>query len=372
MTIVGVTAVIVVIFTVILVSLLSRSRVTESRTTVATSDELRVADKNFAYKMPPAPWAKDQGTQNDLSVTAFALHRADPDAWVALSVSDFKDRMPLQNELRDKVRDHLNRVFANLPPDLAFEPVKWAGHEASKCQFRGEHKTSGTVCVGEAYVMAYKGVGYWFYGWAGERDVGAVADQLDELRERFRTLDLREKWTDRVGNEIVHRSKDGKYKLSNYEAIWKVPPGSDPTTDGDKKADLLLQGQIKQARRDFPPKATLVVAILEGSGDAADVATAHVRKRFTPDPEVFGPTEITEITSDPAGDPPVGPETAGVPTYRLKASPGKEASRAAEKLIVYSAINVGNEIVVAYAYCSWTEREIWERRLVQFVGSLRP
>jgi hypothetical protein len=350
-----------------------RVKSTNTSAASATDGEIAVVDKNFAYKMPGSPWEKDPATQNALGVTAFALHRTEaPEAWAALSVSDYETRSPLQAELSEKMHDHLNRLFLDVAPDLALEPTKWAGQDAQKCQFRGRHKTTDTICVGECYLLSYRGIGYWWYAWAAERDVAAVADELTAMRERFRLLDQRKNWNEAIATETVYRSESGKYRLSNFEKIWSKPEGLEPK-DEDPKADLLLKGVLKgRNRRDVYPTANLVVLVLADGGDPMSVAGKYVRKRHTPDAELFGPTAITELTGDPVGDPPVGDEKTVAPVARLKVSPGGEnASKSAEKLVVYSAIKVGDEVIVAEAQCPWAQRATWERRLMQLVGSLR-
>lgn len=368
---IGVALVVVVGVAAVVLAVVLRPRLTGDG---GSADESRVAEKNFAYRMPGEPWVRDSDTQVALGVNVFALRRdADPPAWVALSVSDFETRMPMPHELKDRSVEQLSRVFANLPPDPPTEKTTWAGHDALKYQFRGEHKTTAAVCVGEAYLLAYKGVGYWFYVWAADRDVPAVAAELDDLRDRFRTLDQREKWAERVGGEIVYRGPTGKYRLSNYERVWDRPPGIDPAGE-DPKADLLLRAEIKgRSKRDFLPRAALVVMVLDDPGDPADVARKYVQARHTLDAAVYGPTQITDQTGEPTGDPAVGPDPSATPTYRLKVSRGgAKASRSSEKLVVFSAIRVDKDVIVAEGSCPWSEREVWERRLIQLVGSLRP
>jgi hypothetical protein len=279
----------------------------------------------------------------------------------------------MPHELKDRAVEELSRVFANLPPEPPTETTTWAGHEALRWQFRGEHKKTGAVCVGEAYLLAYKGVGYWFYVWTAERDAPVVAAELEDLRDRFRTLELRENWTEKVGAEVVYRGPSGKYRLSNYEAIWDRPAGIDPAGE-DPKADLVLRAELKgRAKRDFRPRAMLVVMSLAEPGEPSDVGSRYIRARNTLDADVFGPTQISDRTGEPEGDPAVGPDPAAAPTYRLRISRGgPKASRASEKLVVYAAIRSGGDVIVAEGSCPWSEREVWERRLVQLVGSLRP
>lgn len=339
-----------------------------------TSREVVVADKNFAYKFPGPPWVQDQETRNALAVHAFGMKRTEPpEAWAALEVSDFGSQSPTEAELRERMSDQLRRVFLNLPEELPLEPATWAGLDARKCSFRGERKGTGTVCVGECYLLAHQGVGYWFYTWSAERDAAEVAAQFDDLRSRFRVLDGRAGGGIRPAPaETVFHGTSANYKLTGAASIWKKPEGL-AATDEDPAADLLLRGELpSRQKRDFSPRATLVVLVLKDEGDPADVGGKYVRKRHTLDPEVFGPTKITESSGDPEGDAPSDPEVGGTPATRLRVSPGGEnASRSAEKLVVYSAIRVGDAVVVAEGSCPWVERAAWERRLIRLVGSLR-
>ena len=371
----GVLLVLGVIAAVVIISMMMRRGITQSDT--VTTGEISDRDKNFAFKLPGGSWERDAETQSAMNVTVIALHRTEaPEAWVAFSVSDFKDRSPMQHELRDKMNDHLQRTFDNLPAELPLEPATWGQHKnALKCQFRGTRKNSDTVCVGECYMLAYKGIGYWAYTWAAERDYDAVHDELQRVREMFRTMNERDKWTDRVGNKVTYPRRGNqkyRYQLSNYEKIWNEPPGLVPT-DEDPKADSLLKAELRNRnKQDRPPAATLVVMAIDDGGDPMTAAGTYVKKRHSPDPEVFGPTQITELTGEPAGDPPIGEEATAIAPVRLKVSPGgANASKSAEKLVVYAAIRSDNKVIIAEANCPWTQREIWERRLNQLVGSLQ-
>jgi hypothetical protein len=336
--------------------------------------EVVIADKNFAYRFPGPPWVQDQETRNALAVHAFGLKRTEPpEAWAALDVSDFGSQSPSEAELRQKMSDQLRRVFLNLPDPLPLEPAKWAGLDARRCPFRGERKGTDTVCVGECYLLAHKGFGYWFYTWSTERDAAEVASQFDDLRARFRVLDGREGGGIRPAvAETDFHGTSVNYKLTGAASVWKKPEGLVPT-DEDPMADLLLRGELpSRQKRDFPPRATLVGLVLKDGGDPTAVGGQYVRKRHTLDPQVFGPTKITELSGEPEGDALTTPDVSSAPTTRLRVSPGGEnASRSAEKLVVYSAIRVGEVVVVAEGSCPWSERATWERRLIRLVGSLR-
>jgi len=334
--------------------------------------EVRVPDRNFAYTMPATGWRKDNDTQNEMGVNVFALQRdGTPAAWVALAVLDYETRAPLPGELRAETLRHLNRLFEDVPQDLAAEPARWGPHDARKLFFRAERKGTQVACVGEAYEMTYKGVGYWFTGWAAETDAAALSGEFEAMRGRLRTLDQREAWVGAAVGEATFRSvkPSSRFRLTTPEKIWAAAQ-LEPT-DEDPAAELLLKGVLRGGgRRDFYPEALAVVMVVPGAGEATEVAEGYVRKRHTRDPAVFGPTAITEVTGEPAGD---APAAAGLPARRLKVRPGgPDASSVAEKLVVFAAMRSGDSVVIAEADCPWSQKDLWERRLVQLVGSLRP
>jgi hypothetical protein len=177
-----------------------------------------------------------------------------------------------------------------------------------------------------------------------------------------------------VTRETVYTSQLGKYRLSNYEKIWE-PPLAEPK-DEDVNGDLLLRGTHRkpgQSRMNLHSTAKLVVIVLDKSGDVEE-ANRYVRKRYGNEgTKEVDPTDFTELTDEPVGEPPPGDAKTDAPTKRLRVRPGgANADRASEKLVVYAAIKVGDDVILAEGSCSWSDRELWERRLLQLVGSLRP
>jgi hypothetical protein len=335
------------------------------------ADEFADLDRNFAVRMPGPPWQRSAQTAADMGVTVFALHRPDPpEAWAALSVSDFKDRSPLDSELRGKMAEHLGRLFLNLPDELPTEPTTVGGKPGLRCQFRGEHKKTGRICTGDAIALGHRGVGYWLYTWAAERDADAAADELARVRDGFRILDGRASWSEKTGAEVMFRGPAGGYRLSCYEPIWKPQP----VANDDPKPDLELVGMLQgKQQREYTPRANVIVWVVAGAkaDDPLTAAEQFVRKQLVKDEEVFGKREIMPVEEPPTGDPPAGPE-GGRPTGRLRVAPADPNVTSGQKLVVYSGLPTDAGLVVAMASCPWAERAIWERRLIQLVGSLRP
>jgi hypothetical protein len=255
------------------------------------------------------------------------------------------------------------------------EPAKWAGQDAWRYRFRGARKDTELVCAGEAYALAYKGVGYWFYTWSAERDADALAADLAGLRDRFRLLAGRESWNPSTGSRVVFPRKGTPkvpYQLGTYAKTWAERPGVDPG-DVRPKADLALVGTVPtRGKGDRPPTAELVVLVFDDPGDPAAVAGREVRKWYTREPETFGEFKVAEVAGDPEGEPTPGDEDPAGPVTRLAVTAADpNVSKSVEKLVVFAAVKVGDKVVVAEAQCQLAQRKVWERRLVQFVGSLR-
>jgi hypothetical protein len=343
--------------------------------TTASNPELLVPDRNFAFK-PPIGWSKDTDMQNGLGVNAIALQRDKaPHCWVALHVMDYKERNPLTAELRDEMMRVLNRQFQFIPADLNFEDTLWGSLPARKAVFRGELKTTNVVCVGEVHVLSHKGLGYWLYTFAPENEASALASELGSMLNQFRVLDQRNNWKESVSNELVYRSQkpNGIFRISNYEKIWTNRDTE--LTSEDPNAELVIRGVLKgKGRRDFHPEADLVVMVLSMSGtEPMKVAREYVAARYTKDPETFGKKNVIEVTGAPTGDDQIGPESKQAPVMRLQISPADaNISRASEKFVVFSAIQIGDKLVIAEASCPWSQRDTWEKRLIQLTGSLRP
>ena len=342
------------------------------------SSEVVVKDLNFAYDMPTETWSRDDAAsriKREMKVTAFALHRDKPEAWAALSVTDYHDRKPLEIELLRKMTEHLGNIFQDVPSEIRGESVQWAGHDATRYGFRLLRLQTDVPCVGECTILVHQGIAYYFYTWAAEDDVATVATEFDDLRGRFRLLNLRKDWQPSRANEILLTVPESAFVLTTYENIWEQPPGL-TAKDADPRAELYRIGKLpSRARGDFVPEAELLVLVVEKPGDPMTVADAIVRERNTPDAELFQTeTRITDETGpvDPDVDPAIGPEVKTIEPMRLLFEPeNAEISRSLRKFVVYSAIRVGDQVIIAEAKCPASERSVWENRLIQLVGSLR-
>jgi len=330
-----------------------------------------VADYNFAYDFPGQPWEKDPSPPPGIRANLFSFKRDDGDAHAAFAASKFDNRNPQPGDLRESLFDRLRGVFED--PELTPEKgATWAGQEAVKYTFRGLEKGTTNVCAGEAYAIGYKGIGYWFIAWAPERAVAGFLDEFADLRGRFTLLHHRDDWKETATPAVVFPGDAADYHLIDTERWWKKPSTGTEPRDVDPKADLLLWAEYPVKKKvDVKPKAELVTYVLDPAGDGP-IATVrkYLRDRYAKEAELFGETKLSDLSDEPLGDPPAHLEQQGIETVRLKADALMDSNRS--KLHVLSAISTGNKVVGVDAHCPWSERSVWERRLIHIAGALRP
>jgi len=340
--------------------------------TANSPTEIQVEDRNFAWKPPAAPWKKNIDWQTKLGVNIVAYtHAEQANLGFALHTLDYKTRNPLLTELRDEALKILKRGFLYISDDITLADHNWAGQPAKSFLYRGESiLTSGTV-VGEVRLLAYQGVGYWSVTWVEEAVAKNYDAELTQQLAGFRLLNQRKTWkpeqtalqtfTARLGGERLN--------LKTYEPIWSLDP--EPEKEASE-AVLLLRGKLKsQGRGDFTPEAT--VAVLAIPGEAAKTEE-YLKSRWARDPAVFGPTTIVTLEGEPEGEPSGIEQVPAVrPVVRWRVSPGgMNTSRAVEKLVVFSVNSAGGKTFIAEGQSPWAEREAWERRLMNLVGTLAP
>jgi hypothetical protein len=152
---------------------------------------------------------------------------------------------------------------------------------------------------------------------------------------------------------IPFRSPAGGYRLTAAERIWEPLPAAGG-------ADLELRGALRDRLRG-PLRAEVRVWRKPAGTDPVAVARAE----FTRDETVFGPTEFVAVTDEVPGEAP------STPVARFRVTDGGEGSGRVVRLVAVAGLTVGTEVIVAAAACPWAERDIWERRFVRLLGSLR-
>lgn len=330
-----------------------------------------VPDYNFAYEFPGPPWAKDPALPPAARANLFALRRDESGARAVFAAAKFDPRTPQPGDLREPLLDRLRGLFED-PDPTQEKGATWAGQPAVKYTFRGVEKGTTEVYAGEAYAIGYKGIGYWFLAWAPEREVAGLVDEFADLRGRFKLLGYRDEWKETAAPFAVFAGDAVDYRVIDTERIWKKPATGTEPRDVDPKADLLLWAEYPfKQKRDVKPRAELVTYVLDPAGDdPVAVVRAYIKARYAKEAADFGETRLVELTDEPQGDPPAHTEQQGIETVRLKAEAVRDSNRS--KLLVLSGITVGGKVVGLEARCPWSDRPLWERRLIHVAASLRP
>ncbi len=330
-------------------------------------------DVNIAYKAPETAWDQDDEPKRVMNANLLGFRHKASDGSIAFQVTDFKTRSPQPVDLRDGIVDRLGRVFDDLDAHEE-EKATWAKQPAIKFTFRGTSKIDKSVMAGEAYAISYKGIGYWFYGWASEQQAAKLVKEFEDMRERMRILEFREDWKETTAASQLFAGEEADYRLDDGDRWWKK---LDPKDEDPKAADLLIAADFKlKQKRDVKPSARLAVLILEPNGkDAIGTLKQHLLAHYD---KVLDMKKWLDVGTMPLlGDPPAAGEQKGIETMRFKVDRGDSTTA---KLVVISAITMDvkengstkPKVIGVHAYCAWEERLYWDRRLVQIASSLRP
>jgi hypothetical protein len=337
------------------------------------SSDAPLREYNLAFVPPPSPWVQDDDVRVKLgSPILLAYRQPQPEAFMAFGAKDYQDREPRTSELRAGLNGPLDRLFEDIArtdiPD-----ARWLGQPAIGFSFHARHK-DGPVVDGVCYATGHKGVGYWAIFWAGEGDAKEQVGAFEKERVKIKLAGLRGDWAAKRAPVRSFRGHAAGYEVIDAEDIWKEPEEKDrPAAGEDPKGDLLLVAKVKQRGRDIPEEATLLVMVLDSpAGDPLPAGRKYVEDQWTARVKESGgtfTTKFTELTDKPEGDPAADGVDQTAPVIRLKGEvPG---ARSQTRLMVISAAAIDGKLVVASAWCPWADREAFEGRLVQMVGSLR-
>jgi len=327
---------------------------------VPKNNEVLAAQYGLAIKPLEAStgWEKYDSTMDAFSGKLFGYKRANrPEGWIIADAKKYEYAVR-PTDLKERLNEQLAKNFAEIPPNLEGTPASLLGMPALKFSFRGLHRETNAVCLGDVYALAMNTVGVWIYQYAGETDYAGMEDAFQTARASLRKLP-------KAGGEAAprfdkpYRSKSGLFVVTDTDGVWEKKNG--PETQ-DAKAELWLRGTGRTGgRRDPSNTADLVVAVLDEGTDVEKHILAQMNEGFKSEP----------LTGEPTGDlPSAGELKLNCEVTRLKLRyPGADSS--AHKLIAYASVPSGGKTVVAYAQCSLKDLEFWEQRLMQIVGSLK-
>ncbi len=331
---------------------------------------------NIAFDPPATPWERNPDLEAKLGPPIqIAYSRTQPSAYIAVGATPFEDRNPRLSELRLGISKPLSKIYS--PDTIAvtkIEGAKWLGQDANPAFAFLATTEDGRKISGECHAVSYKGVAYWSICWADELDFAAVVSEFDDIRSRFRLLKEREKWQPREAQMTTFGGHAQQYLILDAEGIWKEDRRPEDQTP---PADLHLIGKIKRVGTDSMDRqlaAELWAYVIENpGGDPLAAGQQYIESLRTAEVKAAGDQYVVGfevLTGDSESDPPtdiVEPTSAVV---RLKST--VQGSRDQSRLIIVSALPMGDKLIVVRAQCDYKDHEFFELKLMQLAGSLRP
>jgi len=349
-------------------------RFLEKPSPIGRGNDAKLREHNLSFEPPASPWVVDDDTRARLGPPIIlAFKRSNPDAFIAIGAKNFDTRDPRPSELKNAADRVLDRVFGEVRQEPRAGLTLLGQPAVHAFKFEAQSKDGPNV-AGLCLDTSYKGIGYWYLAWAAEKDAGEQEATFAEVRDKLKLGKNRENWTSKEQPIRTFGGHALSYQLLDGEDMWKEPDEKDrPAAGEDPNADLLLLAKVKQKGRDFADEATLVAMILDGNtGDPLSRARKYVEEQRTQRVKEAGEKLMPmfiERTGVPDGDPPSNPVDAPTPIVRLQMTvPGASNS---SKLLVISAIKIGDKLVAVEAFCAWKDREAFEAKLMQIAGSLR-
>lgn len=368
-----------VVLSVVLIGLIfQRGRPNVDATGDVTDDRLNLKVQPF-----PAGWEEDGAVRKPMDANVLGRKRSNPDGYVAVVARDWVDVQPRAGELEELMRARLRQGVAT----VEVQPVEgetWAGHPAQAVKFTGS--IDDEQVRGEAFAIAYKGVGYVFFAWAAEANWAGLRDELVALREKVRPANRREQWGPKRANTETYPSEDGTYQVEDTDGAWlKGKPADqwgpkekkfivepDDLKGLDPKAVMAFQAEYQIKERGDTKRhaatATALVVELDAKGDPLEAAKAHVIERLKKD---YAAEKVPDIKLEPMGRAPSGtPLPTGGPAigrFQFK-DPFDKDNRV---MWVISALRVGNKTVAVEAHVPERFASYVDEWMVHFAGSLK-
>jgi hypothetical protein len=372
---VGAVGAFVLVLVAILVGLNSRGRLPGGDTQEQTDQKVNVRVDPF-----PPGWEEDAAVRRPMDANVIGRKRSNPDGFVAVVARDWEDRQPRTGELEELLRTRLRGGLST----LEVEPVEgqtWADQPALALRFSGNMDEEHVR--GEAYAMAYKGIGYVYFAWANESNWAGLRDELVALREKVRPARYRENWAPKRANTETYSPEGAAYKVEDVDGVWILGKPADQwgpkerkyivedPKDLDPRATLALRAEYQIRERGDakrkPAEAFALVVELDKAGDPLEAVKDHVIERIKRDYAGTPP----EIKLDPLPRSPSGVPlpTGGPAIIRLLFNDPLDKDN--RWVWVLSATKVGGKVVGVEARTPERSASYVDEWMVHLAGSLR-
>jgi hypothetical protein len=330
---------------------------------------------NCRYAIPDEPWQPESGIKQHFKTAVLIMRRSSPDAWLAILVKDYKDRIPQDSEVREEALRRLVGYFSK-------EHLEWersgegilAGLPAQRLLFRGDlanpgepgSAERGPKMSGECHYLLHQGLAYFFLTWSPAHQFDQAQKEFADLRKRFTLIGDRKDWIGKpatptfIGHEI-------RYRFQDADPLWEEWK---PATDYDTHADLALVGRepadVTERETQKPPvAASVVVLLLKESHATLAAAIKSARAQMEAQQRMVYPQTVIETVEEPASHPESPLPDGQVVLLRVKN--GEKRHRFVE----LGVIALPAQMLVLQCECAWQTREAWQPRFERLLRTFR-
>jgi hypothetical protein len=320
------------------------------------------------YLKPEPPWETEDATIRHSLKALLVMQRTAPTSFLALLAKDYKNQAPTDAEVQAEALRRLGDYFNkdNLEWEER-EPGQLAGQPAQRLVFRGE--TAGHSMSGECDLLIAGCRAYVFLAWAPADQVQTAAQEFPELLTRFSLLSKTKAPAPRESATKSFGSPGLPYVVDDDSGLWDrwTPP-----TDFDPAAVLALvardrdeTGKVRSDR--IAPATALILVLKPGHADLAAAVKAARGHLEAQQKELYPQTTFE----------PVGEESTGKVDH-VGTEPGQilrlhvQNAEKRQRFFQFGVVRRPEQTVVVQCECSWEQREAWQPRFDQLLGSLHP
>jgi hypothetical protein len=328
-----------------------------SRLVFSVRDLVGREEKAFSLSVDKDYWSADKDLKATLkSLAAFRHQEEAGEAWFAIAVQDFGSHMPRQSELVNGALERLRKLFGDtLQFDEKVVKTQILGGDALGFPFKGR---SNLVFEGECCLVAYQGLGYWFFFAGSEPDVAALVRKQLEDDSAIAILAERRNWHEDPPEVASLQSSDKAFVLQAPAGVWQK---FDPLTV-EEHGVLYYSGTFN--RDPDPSKAANVFAVkLDRISALADAYK-------------FGRDHLEGLAKAGANDYALQPLDESDATGRLLETSGPQACIGEMRLVRagqvlrYWLVGVVNDESATYAVrfeCGWDRRSVWRQEFLDML-----
>jgi hypothetical protein len=337
-----------------------------------------LSDRFEGAYLLPAPgqdWKRDNELQLRMQVGR-AYRRSQPAAALALLTRDYKTRLPSEGELVGEALARLRLLFKRVEWERSSAEARLGGQPALAVDFDATDAEEVDV-RGTAYLLGYRGHGYWLFLWSPAADRDQAAAEADLVRGSFvLSPTFREGWQEKPPESEPLAVPAAAASLSYPKAVWVVEEkeGYDPKAVHVLKGSFSADASGRQRDWNASKVASAQVLVLPAAAGkaAGELAREYVlASQKDPDRGNYPQTTVKPIKNKSGEEQDRDADLGKLHGRLTKLQMANTEDR--ERFVVLGAVpRDKGRVLVVWCECDWAVRDYWEPEFATLLNSLRP